>query len=190
MSVSDVVSRVCELAGAVENRPPVIQDVVLTGGEPMLFEPVVELCSALRSLGFMITIETAGTVFRELQCDLMSISPKLANSDPGPEAAGLAAQHAKARLDLRILERLVLAYVGQLKFVVNPEVDLEEQIDEIENLVGSIPWERYPVLLMPEGIDAEILRRRERMLVPVCMERGWRLCPRRHIEWFGNTRGT
>lgn len=63
-----------------------VAHIVLTGGEPMLFDPVEELASALRERGHTITIETAGTVFRELPCDLMSISPKLSNSTPGPEA--------------------------------------------------------------------------------------------------------
>src|SRR5215831_5298955 len=35
--------------------------VVITGGEPMIFEPVVLLSSRLRKLGYHITIETAGT---------------------------------------------------------------------------------------------------------------------------------
>src|ERR1700756_1245194 len=56
--------------------------VVVTGGEPIIFEPIVELTERLREVGLHITIETAGTVFQKVACDLMSISPKLANSTP------------------------------------------------------------------------------------------------------------
>ncbi|MFX4876338.1 hypothetical protein ABTB73_19385, partial [Acinetobacter baumannii] len=62
-----------------------IRHVVVTGGEPMLFDGVAQLCSILKAAGRIVTIETAGTVFREVACDLMSISPKLRNSRPdGP----------------------------------------------------------------------------------------------------------
>src|SRR5579862_6099350 len=76
VSVEEIVSQV-ESYGC--------KHVVLTGGEPMLFEPVVELASTLKGLGHVITIETAGTIYRDIECDLMSISPKLTNSIP-PDA--------------------------------------------------------------------------------------------------------
>ena len=57
--------------------------VVLTGGEPMLFAELIPLCEQLRQRGLHITVETAGTLFLPLACDLMSISPKLQNSAPG-----------------------------------------------------------------------------------------------------------
>ncbi|MBI4908810.1 MAG: 7-carboxy-7-deazaguanine synthase QueE, partial [Acidobacteria bacterium] len=56
--------------------------VVVTGGEPMIQPQIGELTRALRGLGQHITIETAGTVAPEVECDLMSISPKLSNSTP------------------------------------------------------------------------------------------------------------
>lgn len=57
--------------------------VVLTGGEPMLPAGCVDLVGMLRSEGLHVTIETAGTVYRSLTADLMSISPKLPGSGPG-----------------------------------------------------------------------------------------------------------
>ena len=56
--------------------------VVVTGGEPMIAPEIVALTEHLRERGLHITIETAGTVFTPVACDLMSISPKLANSTP------------------------------------------------------------------------------------------------------------
>jgi len=58
--------------------------VVLTGGEPLLPAATVELVTRLREHALHVTIETAGTVTRELTADLMSISPKLAGSGPRP----------------------------------------------------------------------------------------------------------
>jgi 7-carboxy-7-deazaguanine synthase len=56
--------------------------VVLTGGEPMLFAELIPLAAALHDAGWHITIETAGTLYLPVVCDLMSISPKLSNSTP------------------------------------------------------------------------------------------------------------
>src|SRR5271166_2166097 len=46
--------------------------VVVTGGEPMMFEETVALTDALKDLWLHITIETAGTVNQPVVCDLMS----------------------------------------------------------------------------------------------------------------------
>src|SRR5580698_1859648 len=45
--------------------------VVLTGGEPMIAPGMVELSRRFRALGTHITVETAGTVFAPVECDLM-----------------------------------------------------------------------------------------------------------------------
>jgi 7-carboxy-7-deazaguanine synthase len=165
-----------------------IQHVVLTGGEPMLFDPIEELAQLLREKDRIITIETAGTVFRTLPCDLMSISPKLANSTPEAES-GWKERHEATRLDRAPLKQLMETYNFQLKFVVNP--DLPGDLEEIEALLAELPPAKpQQVLLMAEGIDSETLNRRMKTLVPLCMERNWRLTPRMHVDLFGNTRGT
>jgi 7-carboxy-7-deazaguanine synthase len=166
-----------------------VRHVVLTGGEPMLFDAIEPLASGLRSAGHVITVETAGTVFRELPCDLMSISPKLAHSTPSVET-GWAERHEAQRLDFDVLKRLTLAYEHQLKFVVNPEsgTDDLQEIRGILSAVGSVNADN--VILMAEGRDALTLHRRERALVEVCLQEGWRLTPRYQIDLFGDTRGT
>lgn len=93
-----------------------VRDVVVTGGEPMLFEGVEGLTSAIRALGRFITIETAGTVFREVECDLMSISPKLANSIP--VGTPHEVRHRLIMEDRSDLKKLVKRYPSQLKFVM------------------------------------------------------------------------
>src|SRR3990170_1963985 len=60
--------------------------VVITGGEPMLLAELIPLCRELRRRGRHITIETAGTLYLPVACDLMSISPKLAGSAPASDA--------------------------------------------------------------------------------------------------------
>ncbi|MHB8637396.1 MAG: 7-carboxy-7-deazaguanine synthase QueE [Fimbriimonadaceae bacterium] len=162
--------------------------VVLTGGEPMLFEAIEPLVTRLKRDGYTITVETAGTVFREAPVDLMSISPKLANSAP-PEASGWRRRHEVTRTDRAALRKLVERYDCQLKFVVQPENPGE--IDEIDEILAQLPpVDPSRVFLMAEGVDSATLLTRQRALVPICIARAWRLAPRLHIDLFGNTKGT
>ena len=57
-----------------------IEHVGITGGEPMIQKQIAELTARIASHSLHITIETAGTVDQQVQCNLMSISPKLSNS--------------------------------------------------------------------------------------------------------------
>ena len=179
------VDEIVEKALSVRDRAP---DVVLTGGEPMLFDPIVELASRLKEDNFRITVETAGTVYRDLPCDLMSVSPKLSNSTP-PKESGWRERHETVRTSLAVLRRLIVQYPIQLKFVVGD--DPRTDIAEIEALLEELPIiQPNRVLMMPEGTDAETLERRAKLIEPHARERGWGLSPRLHIEMFGNTRGT
>jgi len=159
---------------------------VITGGEPMIAPGIIPLTEALRESGQHITIETAGTVFAPVRCDLMSISPKLANSTPHERDGGRWAQrHDRTRIQPDVLSRLVSAYDYQLKFVVVSEADLPE-IEEVIRLCGAA---RYRVVLMPEGIDGSTLRERGKWLAETCKQRGWRFSPRLHVELWGDRRG-
>lgn len=178
LEMGEIVERVLETR---------VRHVVVTGGEPMLFDATVDLCREIKAAGRVVTIETAGTIARNVECDLMSISPKLANSKPDGEWSD---RHEAARLDRGPLKELVAQYDFQLKFVVNPEEGLSD-LDEIEALLRELPGIAVDrVMVMAEGTDAATLHRREKLLVPVVLERGWRLCPRWHIDLFGNERGT
>lgn len=161
---------------------------VITGGEPMLPRQIVELTRRLKQHQFHITIETAGTCYRPVTCDLMSISPKLANSTPDLERAGpWKALHEQRRQNLPVVKRLVSEYAFQLKFVVAAPEDLAE-IDQWLEQLG--PFDRRRVLLMPEGTDADTLSRREEWLQPLSEQRGFTFCQRHHIFWYGHCRGT
>jgi 7-carboxy-7-deazaguanine synthase len=159
--------------------------VVITGGEPMIAPEIVPLTQTLRAHGQHITIETAGTVFQPVDCDLMSISPKLANSTPHDRPGPWAARHEKLRIQPEVLVRLTQSYPYQLKFVIVSEADLAE-IGELVNLTAAPPDR---VVLMPEGTDPATLRARAPMLAEICKSRGWRYSPRLHIDLWGPRRG-
>lgn len=165
-----------------------VKHVVITGGEPMLFAEMIPLCRELKRRGRHITIETAGTLYLPAACDLMSISPKLSSSGPDPERhAHWARRHERQRLQREVLMRLMVEYDYQLKFVVD-RVDDVAEVDEVLATLPAVSADR--VLLMPQGRTMEEMASRSLWLAELCHERGWALCPRRQLEWFGPVRGT
>jgi len=165
-----------------------VKHVVITGGEPMLFAEMIPLCRELKRRGRHITIETAGTLYLPAACDLMSISPKLSSSGPDPERhAHWARRHERQRLQREVLMRLMAEYDYQLKFVVDRVGD----VAEVEEMLASLPAvSAERVLLMPQGRTMEEMASRSLWLAELCHERGWVICPRRQLEWFGPVRGT
>ncbi len=156
--------------------------VVITGGEPMIQPEMVPLTERLRALGMHITIETAGTVFQPVACDLMSISPKLSNSTP---AGNFAEPHDRLRIQPTILAELMARYEYQLKFVVENPADLQE----IRALMEMLAAPRERVILMPEGTEPARLAERGLWLAEICKEEGFRFSPRLHIDLWGSRRG-
>lgn len=156
--------------------------VVLTGGEPMIAPGIVELSARFRDLGMHITVETAGTVFAPVACDLMSISPKLSNSTP---EGVFRDRHERLRQQPDVLLKLMAGYDYQLKFVIAREDD----IDEVCALLSLLSAPPGKVILMPEGIRADILRERGVWLAELCKRNGFRFSPRLHVDLYGNQRG-
>ena len=179
MSIHEVVRQVLDFR---------LDHVVITGGEPMLYAEMIPLCRQLSHAGCHITIETAGTLYLPLHCDLMSISPKLSNSTPrGNAHARWQARHDRTRHAPSVIRRLTRRHAYQIKFVV----DNPDDLDEIDRYLSGFPdidvdW----VMLMPQGTDAPSLARIQTWLEPQCRQRGWRFCPRKQVEWFGLIRGT
>jgi 7-carboxy-7-deazaguanine synthase len=166
--------------------------VVITGGEPMIFEEVVPLTHVFQDRGLHITIETAGTVYQPVQCDLMSISPKLANSTPSSEntpvhyqGGRFTSQHERLRYQPQVLKQLMTEYPYQLKFVLSAASDLQE----IEQMLAALNADRSRVLLMPEATTQERLRERALWIAEECKQRNLRFGPRLHIDIWGDKRG-
>ncbi|MBU2033102.1 MAG: 7-carboxy-7-deazaguanine synthase QueE, partial [Alphaproteobacteria bacterium] len=150
-----------------------------TGGEPLLQAgALAELLELLPDI--TVEIETNGTTRApprlDIRIDQYNVSPKLSHSGNPPELA-------------LISERLH-AYAGDprawFKFVVAGPEDVAEAAALVR--AHAIPPAR--VFLMPEGTDSATLRSRERWLVPLCLEHGFRMSDRLHIHLFGDTRGT
>ena len=175
MSLETILARLAEW--------PQAGHVVVTGGEPMIAPGIPELTEALRARGLHITIETAGTVFAPVACDLMSISPKLSNSTPqGP----FRNQHERLRIQPAVLNQLMAICDYQLKFVIAAESDLAEA----RQLIATLRAPASKVILMPEGISVETQNARSPWVSELAKQHGYRFSPRLHIYLYGNKRGT
>ena len=171
------------------NWPPgAVSHVVLTGGEPMLFAELIPLTTELHRKKMHISIETAGTLYLPVACDLMSISPKLSNSTPSADQdARWTWRHETNRRAPEVIRRLIGEHDYQLKFVV----DSPEDCEEVECYMGEFAEiDRSRVMLMPQGTNEEELAERAEWLEPYCAEHNLTYCPRRQIQWFGCERGT
>lgn len=178
LSVPEIVSRVADFDA---------KHVVLTGGEPMLFAELLPLCDQLAERDFHITIETAGTLFLPVVCDLMSISPKLSNSAPAPSTGKWYERHERSRIVPDVLQRLMDDYPYQLKFVMEHPQDCEEVLAFLDGFRGI---KRDAVWLMPQARTPEEQRRVAEWLEPYCERHEFRYCPRLQLEWYGPVRGT
>ena len=171
-----------EILAEVKSHPA--KHVVVTGGEPLLAHEVEELTRRLKREDFHITIETAATIFKPVECDLMSMSPKLSNSTPEGKFAGMHEEH---RINAPVIQQYIDRYEYQLKFVADKKADFAE-IEVILAKLNNV--DRARVLVMPQGRTKDELRERAPWIVEMCKERGFAYTPRLQIELWGNRRGT
>ena len=160
------------------------QHVVLTGGEPMLAPQLTELTEVCRQAGKVITIETAGTVDRSVECDLMAISPKMKNSTPDDPA--WSRRHEETRYQPAIIKSLFKRYKSILKFVIDTHNDVDDVHEYLREFPDVTPGD---VWLMPQARTKEELAARTDMVRSAASECGFQFSTRLHVEKFGNMRG-
>ena len=177
-SIDHVLSQVAEFE---------VEHVVVTGGEPLLLPDIVPLTAELRSRGHFVTLETAGTVFRAVTTDLMSISPKLANSTPGVDRSpAWSKRHEELRHRPVVIRSLIGEPRYQLKFVI----DVPTDVAQVEEWLVEFPEiDRGRVWLMPQATTREELSAKTDWIEAAAMENGFQFTSRLHIEQYGNARG-
>jgi len=164
-----------------------IKHVVISGGEPMMQKQIAELVDRLHEKDHYVTIETAGTIFKEdVRADLFSVSPKLKNSSPdGEENPKEFKIHTKNNTfeNLDFFIKSDLNY--QFKFVVKDRND----VCEIKSLVKRYNIPNEKVFIMPEGVDRDVIQSRLLELAEICKEENWILTNRLHVQIWGKLRG-
>lgn len=172
------------------------QHVVLTGGEPLLPLQVVPLCERIREGGYHLTIETAGTIDRPVHCDLLSLSPKLERSTPGPKrfpnhhpvmAERWIEAHRRRRWQPEVIHSLISrATEYQIKFVL----DVPEECDEIKQAVQELGLPAENIWIMPQAATPEELQQQSTWVQKWAEEAGFQFCDRAQLKWYGAKRGT
>jgi 7-carboxy-7-deazaguanine synthase len=188
MSIDEIVDEV----GTYEQA----DHVVITGGEPMIHDEIGALVERLSDEGYHVTVETNGTIYRDLPIDLASISPKLASSTPTPDRdpkgdGEWEDRHENRRVDMSALKRLVDDYDSQLKFVVTGEDDMPEINELVESLRAATTTAVHDsdILLMPEGMTSSQLSETRESTAALALKYGYQYTPRLHVNLWEDAAG-
>lgn len=165
--------------------------LILTGGEPMLWQPFwVELFKNERMSTLKnITIETNGT--QKISNDFLdclnkapfnvtwSCSPKLSVSGE-PRNKAIKPSVIKKYMD-------VIDSNIYLKFVVSS--DTQDELIEVINDYNNNGID-CPVYIMPTGGCIEEYKQNEKLVADLAIQNGWRFSPRLQLMLYGNQWGT
>jgi 7-carboxy-7-deazaguanine synthase len=156
-------------------------DIVLTGGEPLLYWNDKEFQKFMYyyiSNGYQLTIETNGSLNIDLKEEwqkkiLFSMSVKLSNSGESLEK----------RINTKIINFVNESY---LKFVVADEF-LTKASQEIDTILKQIP--SVEVYLMPLGDTSQKIDTNSESVINLALEKGFKYSDRLHIRVWDNKRG-
>ena len=160
-------------------------DIVLTGGEPLLYWRNIEFQKFMKFYiehGYHITIETNGSIDIELSETwqkkiLFSMSVKLSNSG----------EPVHKRLNFKTLSNIInFVDESYLKFVVGDDF-LQVANDEIDAILKEIP--KCEVYLMPLGDTADKIDKNSEAVINLALEKGYKYSDRLHIRVWDNKRG-
>lgn len=182
----DLVQRVNKYINPALQNDNNKQDIIWTGGEPLLYWNTKVMQNTLAyfiSRGHTVQIETNAALdiefFRKYQESIIfSMSVKLSNSGELKER----------RINLETITSIIEnAPKSFLKFVVNPRTWKVDK-GEIFEVLDNIPY-YIPVYLMPLGKDQEELQRNTQFVVERCIESGFNFSDRTHIRAWNTKEG-
>lgn len=159
------------------------ENVMITGGEPLIHQGIVALTNELKDNNYHVTIETNATIQKNVNCNLISMSPKLSHSIP--DNVSDIRRYDEKRIKINVIRYYIKNYDYQIKFVVGCEKDFDE-IEEILLKVGS--HDRSKVLIMPLASSRRQLFRIQKEIVAMCIERNWRYANRLQLQVWGQNK--
>jgi len=160
-------------------------DIVLTGGEPLLYWNDIEFQKFMKYYidnDYKITIETNASLPIEFTQDwqkkiLFSMSVKLSNSG----------EPLSKRINIKALTNIInFCDDSYLKFVIDIDT-LNVVAKEIDDILAQIPY--CEVYLMPLGDTAEIIDKNSLSVINLALEKGYMYSDRLHIRVWNNKRG-
>jgi len=160
-------------------------DIVITGGEPLLYWNDVEFQKFLHfyiSHNYEITIETNASIDIELTHEwqkkiLFSMSVKLSNSG----------ESLSKRINKNTLNKIInFNKESYLKFVVSKD-SIKKANEEIDSILEDLP--PCDVYIMPLGDTAELIDNNSLEVIEFAIQKGYKYSDRLHIRVWNNKRG-
>lgn len=160
-------------------------DIVITGGEPLLYWEDDEFQNLLKyyiTKGYNITIETNGSLDIDFKYDwqkkiLFSISVKLSNSQ----------EPLSKRVNKQALTNMLnFTSESYLKFVVDKSF-LSQASKEIDDIIKSIP--KCEIYIMPLGNTKELIDTNSEAVINFVLQKGYKYSDRIHIRVWNNKKG-
>lgn len=160
-------------------------DIVITGGEPLLYWQDQEFQNFLKYWiinNYSVTIETNGSIDIVLNQEwhkniIFSLSVKLSNSG----------ESLQKRINIKSLKTIIdFTTESYLKFVMNKDF-LPLASKEIEDILKQIP--SCDVYVMPLGDTAEAIDKNSLSVIEFAIDKGFKYSDRLHIRVWNNKRG-
>lgn len=160
-------------------------DIVITGGEPLLYwnnKEFQKLLAFYINNEYKVTIETNASLNINFDKSyqkniLFSMSVKLSNSQ----------EPLKKRINKQTLEAILKnTKESYLKFVIGKDFikQARKEIKEIETLIPNAN-----IYLMPLGDTANEINKNCEEVIDLAIEEGYKYCDRLHIRVWDNKRG-
>jgi 7-carboxy-7-deazaguanine synthase len=159
--------------------------VVITGGEPTLCKRINEWINLLKENGYVVTVETNATNYAQLNCDLISMSPKLSNSIPySSKDEAVISSHNQKRININAIKNFIKHNDYQIKFVCNA---LQSDIDEVKEILEQIgTYDSTKVMIMPLADSRDELYVIQNNLVRLCIDNNLRYANRLQLQIWDN----
>jgi len=184
----------------------------ITGGEPLMRLPQMAFLEIYKALSVMpggpipetqykaaenlpssVTWETNGT--QKLTDDFVNLvsSPLFkpeAFFSVSPKLWTVAGEKREKAIKPEIVKQYYdVSNKGQLKFVVGPEQEQWDELDEVVTMFRDAGV-KYPVWIMPTGARLEEQEKDAGDVARMAFERGYNVSGRMHVYLFGNAIGT
>ena len=149
--------------------------LVVTGGEPLEHSGLAELLRQALERWTSVEVETSGILPPPISHPRLrwNVSPKLPSATPRWAESW---RHSGA---------WVAEPRATFKIVVGDPPDP----DDVRRLLVEHRVPAGRVMLMPEGMTDEVIRRHALELAELCKREGWRMSPRLHVWLWGARRG-
>lgn len=160
-------------------------DVVITGGEPLLYWRDSEFQKLLKYYvenSYKVTIETNASINIDILEDyqkkiLFSMSVKLSNSG----------EPYKKRINIKNLNEIISKCEDKyLKFVINKDF-IKKADEEINEILKNI--HKCDVYLMPMGDSTKEINENCEDVIDLAIRSGYKYCDRLHVRVWDNKRG-